>query len=81
VRPTIQEPDILKTPNAYVKKYGEDPTRWASVSKYLILKAKKQYYNDPVFKRYYPGSHTVKYVEQIWERFSSYKAISKNKMG
>jgi len=68
----------IKDAQRLCEKYGEDPTRWASVSKYLILKAKKQYYNDPVVQNgYYPGSHTVKYVEQIWERFSSYKAIIK----
>jgi membrane-bound lytic murein transglycosylase F len=46
------------------------------VSKYLILKSKKRFFEDEVVKNgYFPGNHTVKYVEEVWTRYIAYKAI------
>lgn len=68
----------VKDAQRLCEKYGKNPTVWKDVAAFLILKSKKQYYNDPVVQNgYYYGNHTVKYVEQIWERYHSYKAIIK----
>lgn len=58
------------------KKYGENEKIWKNVSKYLILKSKKRYFEDEVVQNgYFPGNHTVKYVEEIYTRYLAYKAI------
>jgi len=58
---------------ALCKKYGEDNTRWAKVAEYLILKSHKEYYRDTVVKcGYYPGKHTVNYVEEVMSRYNGF---------
>ncbi len=55
-------------------KYGGDVTSWNEVSRYLILKKEHKYYSDPVVKcGYYPGRHTVNYVEEVMNRYHGYK--------
>ena len=62
---------------ALCKKYGEDNTRWAKVAEYLILKSHKEYYRDTVVKcGYYPGKHTVNYVDEVMSRYNGF-AITK----
>lgn len=59
------------------KKYEDDHTKWSNVSEYLIKKSHKEYYRDPVVKcGYYPGKHTVNYVEQVMTRYNGF-AITK----
>ncbi|MBQ4356289.1 MAG: transglycosylase SLT domain-containing protein [Bacteroidales bacterium] len=54
-------------------KHGGDVTSWNDVSKYLLLKMEHQYYSDPVVKcGYYPGRHTVRYVEAVMKRYHGY---------
>jgi len=56
-------------------KYEGDYTDWKEVSKYLILKSKQEYATDPVVKSgYFPGAFTVKYTQQVMERYVAYKA-------
>ena len=56
-------------------KFEGDFTNWQEVSKYLILKSQQKYATDSVVKSgYFPGSHTVKYAQQVMERYSAYKA-------
>lgn len=56
------------------KKYGEDPTRWEVAEKYLLLKSKPQYYNDPVVKGGYArGRETRRFVAKVYNRFQDYK--------
>lgn len=58
------------------KEHGENDKNWENVSKYLILKSKKRFFEDEVVKNgYFPGNHTVKYVEEVWTRYIAYKAI------
>ena len=58
---------------ALCKKYEEDATRWEKVAEYLALKSHKEYYNDPVVKcGYYPGKHTIHYVEEVMNRYKGY---------
>ena len=58
---------------ALCEKYGEDSTHWPKVSEYLILKSHKEYYQDPVVKcGYYPGKHTVNYVDEVMTRYNGF---------
>ncbi len=58
---------------ALCEKYGDDKTKWASTSEYLIKKSHKDYYTDEVVKcGYYPGKHTVNYVEEVMARYNGF---------
>lgn len=58
---------------ALCNKYGEDASRWDNTAKYLALKSHKEYYNDPVVKcGYYPGKHTIHYVQEVMNRYNGY---------
>jgi len=55
-------------------KYGCDHKKWENVSKYLKLKSRREFVADPLVKAgYLPGSHTVKYTEQVMNRYFVYK--------
>ena len=61
---------------ALAKKYGDDPYSWDnSVEKYIALKSKPEYYNDPVCKNGYLRSQEVlNYVSNVvtnWEKFKN----------
>ncbi|WKN46050.1 transglycosylase SLT domain-containing protein [Tunicatimonas pelagia] len=58
------------------RKHGEDPESWSSVSKYLLLKSKPEYYNDPVAKSgYVRGAEPVNYVREILTRYERYRQL------
>lgn len=61
------------------EKYGKDPTRWdKNVEVFLRLKSVPKYYNDPVVKSgYYRGAFTVRFVEDVWERYQHYRNFIK----
>jgi membrane-bound lytic murein transglycosylase F len=55
-------------------KYEGDYKKWSDVSKYLLLKSHREIVADPLVKSgYFPGSHTVKYTQQVMERYAAYK--------
>jgi membrane-bound lytic murein transglycosylase F len=55
------------------RKYGEDPTRWETGEKYLLLKSKPQYFNDPVVKTGYArGRETRRFVAKVYARYQDY---------
>ena len=55
-------------------KFEGDYTNWKEVAKYLILKSQQKYATDSVVKSgYFPGIHSVKYAQQVMERYSAYK--------
>lgn len=57
------------------EKYGHNPSNWDEVAQYLVLKSKKEYIKDPVVKHgHYPGSHTVKYANAVYDRYQAYLA-------
>jgi len=59
-------------------KYGGDYKNWNDVSKYLKMKSKREIVADSLVKSgYFPGSHTVKYVQQVMERYAAYKMTVK----
>lgn len=58
---------------ALATKYGEDPNQWNIAEKYLMLKSEPEYYNDTVCTfGYFRGNHTVRYVKDVFDTYSSY---------
>jgi membrane-bound lytic murein transglycosylase F len=56
-------------------KNEEDPKKWKNVSKYLRMKSNRDVVANPAVKSgFYPGSHTVKYTQQVMNRYNAYKA-------
>ena len=56
-------------------KAGKDFKIWQNISPFLKLKSHRDIVLDEVVKSgYYPGSHTVKYVQQVMNRYQAYKA-------
>lgn len=56
------------------KQAGDDPTKWADVSYWLLQKSKREVYTNPVVKYGYSrGIEPVNYVAIILERFSHYR--------
>lgn len=61
---------------ALARKYGEDDSKWDVIAKYLLLKSKPEYYQDPVVKSGYArGSEPVQYVSHILNRYNQYKQV------
>lgn len=61
---------------ALARKYGDDPDVWYdNVEKYILLKSKSEFYNDPVCKNgYLRGTEVVNYVKSVtgnWEKYKS----------
>ena len=55
-------------------KHGEDFHIWKNVSKYLKMKSQREVVADTLVKSgYFPGAHTVKYTQQVMERYAAYK--------
>jgi membrane-bound lytic murein transglycosylase F len=56
-------------------KYGADQNTWfGNVETYLLKKSQKKYYTDEVVRNgYSSGKETVKYVEEILDRYDHYK--------
>ena len=59
---------------ALAEKFGDDPDTWdGNVSKYLALKSKPKYYNDPIVKLgYCRGEEPVEYVKTILGLYQTY---------
>ena len=56
------------------RQAGDDPTKWADVSYWLLQKSKKEVYTNPVVKYGYSrGIEPVNYVSIILERFNHYR--------
>ena len=59
---------------------GDDPTKWADVSYWLLQKSKKEVYTNPVVKYGYSrGIEPVHYVSIILERFQHYVQTGETK--
>jgi membrane-bound lytic murein transglycosylase F len=58
-------------------KNGKDPQKWHdSVDEYLLKKTDPQFYRDPVVKYgYCRGTETIKYVNQVLDRYDHYRNI------
>lgn len=57
------------------EKYGYDAQRWdGQVAQTLLLKAKPEYYNDPVCKYgYFSGRQTTRYVNEVYAFYEKAK--------
>jgi membrane-bound lytic murein transglycosylase F len=56
----------VKDARSLAAKYGDNADVWETVERYIELKSKPEYYNDPVCRSgYFRGSETVKYVRQV----------------
>ena len=56
-------------------KNDENHRDWQNVAKYLKLKSHRDIVADSVVKSgYLPGAHTVKYAQQVMNRYNAYKA-------
>jgi len=62
------------------EKLGKDPLVWdENVADCMLLKAKKNYYNDEVVKYgYCRGTEPFNYVKEVIARYEAYKAIIPN---
>jgi membrane-bound lytic murein transglycosylase F len=56
-------------------KYEKNYKVWNDVSVFLKLKSQHKYATDTLAKLgYYPGAHTVKYTQEVMNRYAAYKA-------
>jgi membrane-bound lytic murein transglycosylase F len=63
------------------RKYGGNPFLWENnVEKYILLKSRPEYYEDPVCKQgYLRGSETVAFVSEVWDRYQKYLSMTPDK--
>jgi membrane-bound lytic murein transglycosylase F len=60
---------------ALARKHQKNPNRWDgdNVGKYIYLKSRPEYYQDPVCKQgYLRGSETAAFVTEVWTRYKYY---------
>ena len=59
---------------ALARKYKKDQNRWDNnVEKFIYLKSRPEYYQDPVCKQgYLRGSETAAFVTEVWTRYKFY---------
>jgi membrane-bound lytic murein transglycosylase F len=51
-----------------------DHNKWENASKYLALKSQSEFATDSVVLwGYFPGAHTVRYANQVMDRFRVYR--------
>lgn len=60
---------------AFARREGKDPDVWTgNVEPYIMLKSEPEYYTDPICKSgYCRGEETVKYVEDVLNKWEQYK--------
>jgi membrane-bound lytic murein transglycosylase F len=61
------------------EKYGKDPNIWTGhVDEYMLLKARKEYYSDPVVRSgFCRGEEPYNYVNEILKRYKVYSDLLK----
>ncbi|MDD4921144.1 MAG: transporter substrate-binding domain-containing protein [Bacteroidales bacterium] len=60
---------------ALARKYKKNPNLWDgdNVGKFIYLKSRPEYYQDPVCKQgYLRGSETAAFVTEVWTRYKYY---------
>lgn len=70
-------PGHVQDARALAEKNGANPDIWdGSVEKYLLLKARPEFYNDDVVKYgYCRGAEPVQYVSKILDRYQQYQLL------
>lgn len=66
----------IEDARALALKYGDDPNVWDNnVEKYIEMKSKPEFYNDPVVKYgYLRGTEVVNYVSQVTDNWVKFKS-------
>ncbi len=58
---------------ALAEKNGKSPNRWSDVKVFVLLKAKPEFFNDPVVRHgYLRGEEVYNFVEEIMVRYQEY---------
>jgi membrane-bound lytic murein transglycosylase F len=62
---------------ALTRKHGKNPFLWKdNVEKFILLKSRPEYYEDPVCKQgYLRGTETAAFVNEVWERYKEYERL------
>ncbi|MDF9795921.1 membrane-bound lytic murein transglycosylase F [Catalinimonas alkaloidigena] len=70
-------PGHISDARALAKKHDKDPNVWTgNVDEYILLKAQKEYYSDPVVKHgYCRGEEPYNYVNEIFKRYQVYRDL------
>lgn len=64
---------------ALAEKNGKNPQKWEDVKIFVLLKAKPEFYNDPVVRHgYLRGEEVYKFVEEIMIRYQEYVDVITN---
>ncbi len=73
-------PGHINDARALAKEYGKNPNIWTdNVDQYILLKAQKKYYSDPVVKYgYCRGEEPYNYVTDILKRYQIYQDLIEN---
>jgi len=65
----------IKDARALARKHQQNPDVWdgENVGKYIFLKSRPEYYQDPVCEQgYLRGSETAQFVTEVWTRYEHY---------
>lgn len=70
-------PGHIQDARRLAEKHGKNPSIWTdNVDEYLLKKSKPEFYMDPVVKYgYCRGSEPYAYVQEILERFETYRQL------
>ena len=73
-------PGHVRDAMALATKYGDNPLVWnGSVEKWLLALQERKYYSDEVCRYgFFRGRHTVRYVNDVFKQYYSYKNIESN---
>ena len=65
---------------ALAEKYGKNPESWNDVKTFALMKAKPEFFNDPVVRHgYLRGEEVYNFVEEIMIRYQEYKDVIRSK--
>ncbi len=61
---------------ALAEKHGKNPDKWSDVSVFVKMKAKPEFFNDPVVRHgYLRGEETERFVSEIMLRYKEYNDV------